>query len=219
MIKFCHNSSKTLETPFTAPSTTSWFAKRERFHILLAYRTNSSQEILWPPWSPSKCIRGWSQEGLSQKVSAFFVKVPFDWRLLSLEPSDCILTKAAIQSCSRRWRMRWLPLPFVYYSYILTQLLGTKFCLTQTREVYMMLGGRQVYLSKAEWAEWIHRWVPKYLRHFFVAEHHPIHSGSLQPIIWRWGWVLWWRWGRSSTGPSSDEGSGPSGTRHPWRPL
>lgn len=35
--------------------------------------------------------------------------------------------------------------------------LDTKFSLTQTREVYMMLGERRVCLNKAEWAEWIHR--------------------------------------------------------------
>ena len=110
-------------------------------------------------------------------------------------------------------------LPFVYYSYILIHLLGTKFSLTQTREAYMMLGGRPVYLSKAEWVEWIHRCVAKYIPHIFVAGHQPIHSGSLQPIIWRWRWVLWWGWGGSSTGPPPDQGSGPSGTRHPWRPL
>ena len=46
----------------------------------------------------------------------------------------------------------------------------------------MVLGQRCVYLNEVEWAEWIQRWVFNYLSYLLVAEHQPVHSGSLQAI-------------------------------------
>lgn len=64
--------------------------------------------------------------------------------------------------------MRWLPFLFrLLFLHSDSLLLGTKFSPTQTREVSMMLEERRVYLNRAGWVEWIHRWVPSVLFIFF----------------------------------------------------